>query len=107
VAFVGHQRIPDGAIVCHGWRLLGDAGNIAVAFITLAVRSQHFAGEPPPSDDGLRSSGGASLAEVARLAPQRADEIYNEFDFTDPRRRFRSHHRELRRIHSSSSTSPK
>jgi hypothetical protein len=84
VAFVGHQRIPDGAIVCHGWRLLGDPGNTAAAFITLAVRSQDFAGEPPPTDDELSAPGGASLADLARLAPQRADEIYNEFDFTDP-----------------------
>ena len=84
VAFVGRQRIPDGAIVCQGWRLLGDTGNIAAAFITLAVRSQDLAGEPSPTDDELSAPGGASLADLARLAPQRADEIYNEFDFTDP-----------------------
>jgi len=93
VASIGQQRISeltlgdptlDGAIVCKGWRLLGDPGNIAAAFITLAVQSQDFAGEPPPTDDELSAPGGASPADLARLAPQRADEIYNEFDFTDP-----------------------
>ncbi|MBI2688888.1 MAG: hypothetical protein HYX27_21505 [Acidobacteria bacterium] len=27
---------------------------------------------------------GASVEELARLAPQSADELYNEFDFTEP-----------------------
>src|SRR3984957_16605551 len=29
----------EAVIVCHGWRFLGDAGNVAAAFITLALRS--------------------------------------------------------------------
>ena len=41
-------------------------------------------GEPQPTEDALWSPGGATLEELERLAPQRADEIYNEFDFTDP-----------------------
>ena len=41
-------------------------------------------GEPPPTEEALRSPGGATLEELELLAPQRADEIYNEFDFTDP-----------------------
>jgi hypothetical protein len=31
----------------------------------------------------LRGTGGSSLADLARAEPQRAEEIYNEFDFTD------------------------
>ena len=93
VEFVGRRRISEltaadptlaGAIDCHGWRLLGDSANIATAFVTLAVGSPELAGEPPPTDDDLLAPGGASLADAARAAPQRADEIYNEFDFTGP-----------------------
>src|SRR6266849_8560216 len=32
----------------------------------------------------LRSPGGATLEVLTRFAPQRADEFYNEFDFSDP-----------------------
>ena len=40
--------------------------------------------EPPPTEEALQSPGGATLEQLERLAPQRADEIYNEFDFADP-----------------------
>jgi hypothetical protein len=40
-------------------------------------------GEPEPTDEALLSPGGASLEELAGLAPQRADELYNEFDFSE------------------------
>jgi hypothetical protein len=94
VAFLGKQRVSEltlsdpslaGVIVCHGWRLLGDAGNMATAFMTLALQEgeNEFAGEQPPTDEDLRGPGGSSFADVARVAPQRAEELYNEFDFTD------------------------
>src|SRR4051812_47355525 len=48
VASVATQRMSELAsrdpklavsILCHGWRLLGEAGKVATAFITLAIRS--------------------------------------------------------------------
>jgi hypothetical protein len=77
---------PGSIILGHGWRYLG--ANIVTALITFGLRcSDHggidLRGEPVPTEEALGSAGGASLEELARLAPQRADEIYNEFDFTD------------------------
>jgi hypothetical protein len=98
VASVGNQRVSEliaanpsseAVIVCHGWRLLGDAGNIAAAFITLALRSANesgsdFIGEPAPTDEDLLVPGGTRLEDLGRLAPHLEYEFYNEFDFTDP-----------------------
>ncbi|HEY3458587.1 MAG TPA: hypothetical protein VGK64_28660 [Bryobacteraceae bacterium] len=76
------------SIVCHGWRLLGEAGNVATAFLTLAVQLPEdvdncLDAEKAPSVEELRSPGGTSLENLARLAQQRPEELYNEFDFTD------------------------
>jgi hypothetical protein len=78
---------PAAVILCHGWRYLGD--NIVTALITLGLRCSDQGGidaegEPVPSEEALHSPGGATLEELARLAPQLADEVYNEFDFTYP-----------------------
>jgi hypothetical protein len=99
VSFVANQRIseltppdsneqPASVILCHGWRLLGDTGNLATAFVTLGIGSPdesgtNVEGEQVPTDEDLRSPGGASLEDLVRLTPQRAEELYNEFDFTD------------------------
>jgi hypothetical protein len=85
------REIPSSVILGHTWRPLGE--NIVTSLITLSlrcpVRDESKArglvtGELPPAEAALRSPGGATLEELERLAPQRADEIYNEFDFTDP-----------------------
>ena len=96
VASVATQRISElvspnpspASIVSHGWRLLGEAGNLATAFLTLAVRSPEDVdscvdAEKAPSVEELRSPGGTSLENLARLAQQRPEELYSEFDFTD------------------------
>ena len=99
VAFVANQRISAltlldnneqlvSVILCHGWRLLGDTGKLATAFTTLGIQAPgenetKVEGEQVPTDDDLRSPGGTSLDNLTVLAPQRADEFYNEFDFTD------------------------
>lgn len=36
-----------------------------------------------PTDQDFLEPGGSPLEELARLNPQYADELYNEFDFTD------------------------
>jgi hypothetical protein len=98
VAIVANYRIselncseagetPAGVTLCHGWRFLED--RIATAFITLGLQcsdqgGSDVKGEPVPTEEALRSPGGATLEELAHLAPQCADEVYNEFDFTDP-----------------------
>jgi hypothetical protein len=95
VAFVATQRMselvpsdpgPAVSILCHGWRLLGEAGNVATAFITLALRPPEVDNGPnverPPSAEELRAPGGTSFEDLARLAQQRPDELYSEFDFT-------------------------
>jgi hypothetical protein len=78
---------PSSIILCHGWRRIGE--NIITALMTLGLRCSaqswiDVQGEPPATEEALRSPGGATLEELARLAPQSADEIYNGFDFTDP-----------------------
>lgn len=85
----------DGTIVCHSWRLIGkggklvtpgEGGGIVTAFVTLALQSvaeSARAGELRPSDEDLQAPGGTSVEDLARAAPQRAEEIYNEFDFSD------------------------
>src|SRR5579872_210061 len=97
VASVATQRMselvssdpsPAVSILCQGWRLLGEAGNVATAFITLALRSPEevdngLDAERPPSVEELRTPGGTSLEDLARLAQQRPEELYSEFDFTD------------------------
>ena len=79
-------KAPDAIILGHAWRPLG--ANIITSLITLSVRCGNQngsgeTGEPTPTDGELSSPGGATLEDLERLAPQRADEIYNEFDFTD------------------------
>jgi hypothetical protein len=78
---------PTSIILGHTWRPLGE--HIVTSLITMCLRCSpqggvEVTGEPPPTEEALRSPGGATLAELERLAPQRADEIFNEFDFTDP-----------------------
>jgi hypothetical protein len=97
VAFVAIQRMSElisrdpnlaVSILCHGWRLLGEAEKVATAFITLAIRlaeevENGLDAERPPLVEELRIPGGTTLDELARLAPQHPDELYSEFDFTD------------------------
>lgn len=82
---------PSSVVLGHGWMAtsLGDRGEMAAAFITLEhlcsdPGATKIQGEPEPTEEALMSPGGATLEEIARLAPQRANELYSEFDFTEP-----------------------
>ena len=80
-------KVPNSIILGHTWRPLGE--NILTSLITLSLRCSvqdgiEVTSEPPPTEESLQSPGGATLEQLERLAPQRADEIYNEFDFTAP-----------------------
>ena len=77
-------------IVCHGWRSLGDAGSIATAFLTMGLLCPENgdpklpSGESVPTAAALMEPDGATLEMLTRFAPQRVDELYNGFDFSDP-----------------------
>jgi hypothetical protein len=82
------------SIVCHGWRLLGEGGKpvepnergkIAIAFVMLSLRAagNEKDGEREPTVADLGSPGGSSFEDLVRVEPQRAEEIYNEFDFSN------------------------
>src|SRR5260370_29967642 len=81
---------PRSIISCHGWQRFGDAARISAAFIMLElhcpplVGAYDVKGYSEPTEQDLLSPGGASFEELARLSPQRFDELYNEFDFTGP-----------------------
>ena len=81
-----NARRPVSKILCHGWRTIEEA-NISGAFIMLDLRCRprdyhEQALESELSDQDFATSGGSRLEEVERLNPQRAEEFYNEFDFT-------------------------
>lgn len=89
VSSLAHERVSElcgptsaRSIVCHGWHLLGDAGSIAVAFVTLTTGTPD--GVRPPSGEELLAPGGTSLEDLVRLSPQRVSECFNEFDLSDP-----------------------
>ena len=70
---VSSDPSPAVSILSHGWRLLGEAGKVATAFITLALRSpgevdKRPSAERPPSVEELRTPGGTSLEDLARGA---------------------------------------
>ncbi len=83
------RETPVGIIYGHSWGRFGAGGGVGSALVVMGVRCglPVSAGEqdrPEPTEEALRSPGGASLEELTALAPQRADEVYNEFDFTEP-----------------------
>jgi hypothetical protein len=100
VSFIARARIgqlmcstadepPHAWVMCHGWRPLGDTHNIVAAFLTMGLvclpeGDPKPLGEKAPTAEELLRPGGTTLEILTRFAPQRVDEIYNEFDFTDP-----------------------
>jgi len=80
---------PEKMLMCQGWRHLGET-DIAAAFVTVGLLCPEpgggsaTRGAEAPTMEELLSPGGATLDELTRFAPQRVDEIFNEFDFSDP-----------------------
>ena len=68
---------------------LDEGGRIATACLMLALRTAASEsasdGERPPTDEELHSPGESSIEDLMRAEPQRAAEVYNEFDFSDTR----------------------
>jgi hypothetical protein len=80
---------PHTWVLWHGWRCLGDNDAIATAFVTVgllcpAEGAAKPEGEKAPTAEELMAPGGATLEMLTRVGPQRVDEMYSEFDFTDP-----------------------
>jgi hypothetical protein len=83
------REIPVPVVSGHAWGSFGPGEGIGTALVVMGIRC------PPPSllgerdqegpaEEALLSPGGASLEELTLLSPQSAEEIYNEFDFTEP-----------------------
>jgi hypothetical protein len=93
-AEAGHPLL-HRRIVSQGWRSVevGDR-RLATAFVTMGLLWPAGGeplpdGEAGPGDRELESEGGATLEMLQRQAPQRAPEVYVEFDHRDetsPRR---------------------
>jgi hypothetical protein len=80
------EEAPLNKVLCHGWRTFGEK-NVSAAFIMLELRRPPFARDEQfdkvePTERDFLEPGGSSLEEISLINPQRADEFYNEFDFT-------------------------
>jgi hypothetical protein len=77
-------------IACHGWRSLGETSNIATAFLTMGLLCPENrdaklpGGESVPTAAALMRPDGATMEMLTRFSPQRVDELYKAFDFSDP-----------------------
>jgi hypothetical protein len=87
-AAAGHPRL-HRRIISHGWRSveIGDK-RLATAFVMMGLvvtgdGEPASEGEPVPGDRDLETEGGATLEMLQRQAPQRAPEVYVEFDHRD------------------------
>jgi hypothetical protein len=82
-------EIPVAVVSGHAWGSFDPGQGIGTALVVMGVRcpSRSPSGEQDhtePTEEALLSPGGASFEELTLLSPQSADEIYNEFDFTEP-----------------------
>ena len=77
-------------IICHAWRTVPAGSNSLVFAIVMmglmrpAAGHMPPAGEPAPTTQQLMTSGGATLEEMQRRSPQRATEVFVEFDHRQP-----------------------
>ena len=77
-------------IMCHAWRTV-PAGSSSLVFAIVmmglmrrAVGRMPPSGEPAPTTQELVTSGGATMEEMQRRSPQRATEVFVEFDHRQP-----------------------
>ena len=80
---------PVGVVSGHAWGSFGAGNGIVFALVVMGARcSPHSTSaeqdHADPTEEALLCSGGASHEELTLLSPQRADELYNEFDFAGP-----------------------
>lgn len=80
---------PVGVVSGHAWGSFGEGNGIGFALVVMGVRNPTRGASTEqdhadPTEEALLSSGGASHEELTLLSPQRAEELYNEFDFAGP-----------------------
>ena len=86
-------REDDGVhywIMCHAWRTV-PVGSSSLAFAVVMMGLMRPAagqtpppGKPAPTTQELMTSGGATMAEMQQRSPQRATEVFVEFDHRHP-----------------------
>lgn len=86
-------REDDGVhqwVVCHAWRTVA-AGSSSLAFAMIMMGLMRATagrmpptGEPAPSTQELMTDGGATMEEMQQRSPQRATEVFVEFDHRHP-----------------------
>ena len=88
--FAGEDAGVHHWIMCHAWRTVPAGNNSLVFAIVMTGLMRPSAGRmPPPGEPGpatqhLMSSGGATLEEMQLRSPQRATEVFVEFDHRHP-----------------------
>ena len=77
-------------VMCHAWRTV-PVGSSSVVFATVMMGLMLAAagrvlppGEPAPTPQELMTSCGATMEEIQRRSPQRATEVFVEFDHRQP-----------------------
>ena len=77
-------------VMCHAWRTVPAGSNsvmfamIMMGMIRLPASQVPPPGQLPPTAQELMTSGGATLEEMRHLSPQRATEVFVEFDHRHP-----------------------
>ena len=77
-------------VVCHAWRTVPAGRSSVVLAIVMMGLMRHTAGQvpppgkPAPTRQELLTSGGATMDEMPRRSPQRATEVFVEFDHRHP-----------------------
>lgn len=77
-------------VMCHAWRSVPAGSSSFVFAVVMMGLMRPTAGQmpppgkPAPTRQELMTSGGATMEEMQRRSPQRATEVFVEFDHRDP-----------------------
>jgi hypothetical protein len=77
-------------VICHAWRTVPVGSSSLVFAVVMMGLMRPTAGqipppgEPTPTTRELMTSGGATMAEMQHRSPQRATEVFVEFDHRQP-----------------------
>ena len=88
--FVRHDEDVHQWIMCHAWRSVATGSSSLVFAIVMMGLMRATAGqmappgEPAPTPQELMTGGGATMEEMQRRSPQRATEVFVEFDHRLP-----------------------
>ena len=77
-------------VKCHAWRTVPvGSSSVVFAMVMMGLMRARAGqmpppGEPAPTTQDLMTSGGATMEEMQRRSPQRATEVFVEFDHRHP-----------------------